>query len=41
MCSKCSAKSKYWIHIADNWSQAEKEEMIQYLESFFVEVLEK
>ena len=33
MCDKCRAKEhkKYWIHIADSWTENEKLEMLDYL----------
>ena len=31
MCKKCRKHSKYWIHIADSWSEKEKAEMLDYL----------
>ena len=33
MCDRCTKHSKYWIHIADDWTDAEKAEMIEYLTS--------
>jgi len=31
MCKNCKPNRKYWLHIADNWSKYEKEEMWEYL----------
>lgn len=31
MCDKCKNHKIYWLHIADNWTLEEKEEMILHL----------
>jgi hypothetical protein len=31
MCKKCGKNSRYWIHIADEWTEEEKTEMLIYL----------
>jgi len=31
MCEKCRKHAKYWLHIADSWTEEEKEEMRRYL----------
>jgi len=31
MCKKCSKHGRYWIHIADAWTDEEKREMLEYL----------
>ncbi len=31
MCDKCKPHSTYWLHIADQWSEEERLEMITYL----------
>jgi len=33
MCDQCKPKKKYWVHIADNWTVQEQDEMYYYLES--------
>ena len=31
MCNKCSLHKKYWLHIADSWTEEERKEMLAYL----------
>ena len=33
MCDKCKSHSKHWVHIADQWTEKEKKEMLDYLQS--------
>ena len=33
LCDKCSGHRRHWIHIADQWTQKEKLEMLEYLKS--------
>jgi len=37
MCKKCGKYSKYWIHIADDWTQEERIEMVNYLLEEYME----
>jgi hypothetical protein len=31
MCKKCKKNNKYWLHIADDWTEEERIEMYNYL----------
>ena len=31
MCDKCKPHSKYWIHLADAWSERERMEIVDYI----------
>jgi hypothetical protein len=33
MCKKCRVHKKYWLHIADDWTEEERKEMLEYLKS--------
>jgi len=43
MCDKCNFKHgiQYWLHIADNWTEKEKEEMLDYLNECLISNLPK
>lgn len=32
MCKKCKPHVKYWLHIADDWTDKERWEMLRYLQ---------
>jgi hypothetical protein len=33
MCDQCKPRKKRWVHIADSWTDEDKKEMINYLQS--------
>lgn len=33
MCSRCTKHKRYWLHIVDQWTEEEKKEMIDHLQS--------
>ena len=37
MCDKCKPHARYWIHLADKWSQEERVEMYNYLLDNYME----
>ena len=40
MCKKCEKHSKYWVHIADDWTEEEAIEMLWYIRDHFFPLLQ-
>jgi hypothetical protein len=36
MCDKCQPHSKYWTHLADDWTEEEQIEMFNYLFEHYI-----